>query len=260
MSGVSHDIQQQFYTADPLASVPLVATSVSPAAGRSFPALGSTGPFAITFQHTAVDKNHVVLIRDSGSFSPAGQPDAVDLLRQLARPGGAGARERDQGRLRQGSRAQHAPGLLRPGAALVGEPVGLRPARAGSARPRSRRASKTGSSARRTTGPNPPDGDQRYAYIILTGFGRTGRAANNDWLPVEGLLRVYVTGWDEAAAAAARRTAATTTTRRAATTRKGAQLWGHLVEPITIDPAVIVGDGECDLTNDNIQCSPRLVR
>ena len=41
---------------------------------------------------------------------------------------------------------------------------------------------------------------------------------------------------------------------------QGAQIWGHLVEPITIDPAVIVGDGECDLTNDNIQCSPRLVR
>jgi len=41
---------------------------------------------------------------------------------------------------------------------------------------------------------------------------------------------------------------------------QGAQLWGHLVEPITLDPAVIVGDGQCDLTNDNIQCSPRLVR
>ena len=70
VSGVSDDIQQQFYTSDPLASVPLVATSVSPAAGRSFPALGSTGSFVITFQHTAVDKNHVVLIRDSGSFGP----------------------------------------------------------------------------------------------------------------------------------------------------------------------------------------------
>ena len=45
--------------------------SVTPAAGRSFPALGSTGPFSITFQHTAVDKNHVVLIRDSGRSAPA---------------------------------------------------------------------------------------------------------------------------------------------------------------------------------------------
>ena len=70
VSGVSDDIQQQFYTSDPLASVPLVATAVTPAAGRSFPALGNTGPFSISFQHTAVDKNHVVLIRDSGSFGP----------------------------------------------------------------------------------------------------------------------------------------------------------------------------------------------
>ena len=108
--------------------------------------------------------------------------------------------------------------------------------------------------------PNPPEGDQRYAYIILTGFGRTASVANNDWLPIEGLLRVYVTGWDEQGHGGGPANCSHNDDPPRGYDGQGAQLWGHLVEPITLDPAVIVGDGQCDLTNDNIQCSPRLVR
>ena len=132
VSGVSDDIQQQFYTSDPLASVPLVATSVNPAAGRSFPALGSTGSFSITFQHTAVDKNHVVLIRDSGSFGP-GTGNRTRSIYCGNSPGqGAAALENA---IKDGCAKdlalKHAPGLVLARAAPVGEPVGLRPARAG---------------------------------------------------------------------------------------------------------------------------------
>ena len=42
---------------------------------------------------------------------------------------------------------------------------------------------------------------------------------------------------------------------------KGAQLWGHIVDVrITLDPKVITGDPVCDLSHDNIQCKPGLVR
>ena len=39
--------------------------------------------------------------------------------------------------------------------------------------------------------------DPRWAYIRSPGYGRTFAASNNGWLPIEGLLRVYVTGWDQ---------------------------------------------------------------
>ena len=127
-------------------------------------------------------------------------------------------------------------------------------------RPRSRRACEERFQCTPNNWPNPSGGDQRYAYIILTGFGRTGQAANNDWLPIEGLLRVYVTGWDESGGGGGPANCSYNDDPPRGYDSQGAQLWGHLVEPITLDPAVIVADGECDLTNDNIQCSPRLVR
>ncbi len=36
----------------------------------------------------------------------------------------------------------------------------------------------------------------------------------------------------------------------------GSQIWGHVVEPIVIDPSVIVGDGTCDTSLQNVQCKP----
>ena len=260
VSGVSDDIQQQFYTSDPLASVPLVATSVTPAAGRSFPALGSTGPFSVTFQHTAVDKDHVVLIRDSGSFGP-GTGNRTRSIYCGNSPG-------------QGAQALE--NAIKDGCAkdlaLNARQDSCSPAPLSSANPWDCVQLEQGQKTSVSKGaedrfqctpnnwPNPPETDQRYAYIILTGFGRTGGAANGDWLPIEGLLRVYVTGWDRSGGGGGPANCSYNDDPPRGYDTQGAQIWGHLVEPITIDPAVIVGDGECDLTNDNIQCSPRLVR
>ena len=149
-------------------------------------------------------------------------------------------------------------GFVRARAAPVGEPVGLHPARAGQQdvdqrgrrRPVRLHAEQLGD--RRTTAPGrrPALGVHHPHRVRPHVPGR----ANNDWLPVEGLLRVYVTGWDGG------QTCNQNDDPPRGYDDKGAQLWGHFVQPITIDPAVIVGDGKCDLTNDNIQCSPRLVR
>ena len=183
---------------------------------------------------------------------------AVDLLRQLARPRRQALENAIKDGCAKNSCSTRVPTPARP--RRFPPPARGTASNSSREQDRSTRASSTGSPCTPNNWADPrsrPDGDQRWAYIILTGYGRTFPCrVNNDWLPVEGLLRVYVTGWDERATSA--------TARNDPPPRgyddKGAQLWGHLVEPITIDPAVIVGDGQCDLTNDNIQCSPRLVR
>jgi hypothetical protein len=257
VSGVASDIQQQIYMADPLGSVPLVGTTVSTAStSTSFPALGSTGPFSITFRNTAVDRDHIVLIRDSVQSS-GNRTRAIYCGNS---PGmGAAALEN----------------AIRDGCAkdlkLNTRSDSCSPAPLSSANPwdciQLEQGNKTsinkGVDDRFACTPNnwvnggplPADGDQRWAYIILTGYGRTFSAANNDWLPVEGLLRVYVTGWD-----GSKSPCANNDPPPRGYDDKGAQLWGHLVQPVTLDPAVIVGDGKCNFNNDNIQCSPGLVR
>ena len=82
--------------------------------------------------------------------------------------------------------------------------------------------------------PAPPEGDQRWAYIILTGYGRTFSAANNDWLPIEGLLRIYVTGWDQQGGGGGPASCAFNDDPPRGYDSKGAQLWGHFVSPITL--------------------------
>ena len=107
-----------------------------------------------------------------------------------------------------------------------------------------------------TGGALPPDSDQRWAYIPLTGYGRMYAVGNNGWLPIEGFLRIYVTGWGGKSFASC----AYNDDPPAASTDKGAQLWGHLVNPITLDAHVVTSDKKCDLTLKVIQCKPALVR
>lgn len=113
----------------------------------------------------------------------------------------------------------------------------------------------------------PPDGDPRWAYIVLTGFGRTIPAGNNDWLPIEGLIRIYVTGWDKkpgGGGGGGGNTAESCSGANDLPPRgydgNGAQLWGHMVEIITTDGGVITGDEECNLNRDMVNCKPVLVR
>ncbi len=184
--------------ADPLASVPLVGTSIGLASTTtSYPALGSTGAFSITLQHTAVDPNHIVLIRDSVQSS-GNRTRAIYCGNSPGQGAAALANA-----IRYGCAKK---------LALNTRSDSCAPAPLPSADPwdciQLEQGNKTsinkGVDDRFACTPNnwvdggplPPDGDQRWAYIILTGYGRTFSASNNDWLPVEGLLRVYVTGWD----------------------------------------------------------------
>ena len=86
---MSSDIQQQTYVADPIDSTPLTGTPLS-LATRSFPALGQTGSFTISFTHEAIDKDHVVIIRRSVQSS--GNRTFAIYCGQLARTGRGSAR------------------------------------------------------------------------------------------------------------------------------------------------------------------------
>ena len=172
------------------------------------------------------------------------QPDEGDLLRQR-RPGkGAAA-------LGNAIRNGCAKGLVEnnqadscsPAPAACGRPLGLRPDRAGQQVLDSPKASRTASRALpniwvTAASPAHRSGDQRFAYIIPD--GRTAHVrppTNNDWLPIDGLLKVYVTGWDRQGGGGGPATCATTTPRRGATTAHGGpDLGAHSSSPITLDP------------------------
>ena len=85
VSGVASNVQQATYMADPLGSVPMVGNSTS-LPTTSYPAGGQTGAFTISFVHNAVDKEHVVLIRDSVQSSGNGPSRSGAAGRTAAQP------------------------------------------------------------------------------------------------------------------------------------------------------------------------------
>jgi Flp pilus assembly protein TadG len=261
------NVQHQTYMHDPLAAVPLVAAEL----GFSNSIRGQINQvspsFNITLTHTAVDQDHIVIFRDSVQSSgnrtraiwcgnPPGQgaaalEDAIvngcakGLMENIrndscvpeASPTGQAGDPWDCVQIEQGNKTSIAKGL------------------------EDRFQCTTNAwTAARAAGTYPPEADQRWAYIILTEYGRTFNANNNDWLPIAGLLRVYVTGWDQQGGGGGPVNCAENDDPPRGYDGNGSQLWGHVVEPIVIDPDVITGDGTCDTNLQNIQCKPILVR
>lgn len=104
---------------------------------------------------------------------------------------------------------------------------------------------------------NLSDSDPRYAYIFLTSWGRIVNAKPQGTdLPIRAFLRVYVTGWDSKSGTCNSENDPTPEPYDG----KGAVLWGHFVDVITLDDRVIVGDDVCNLSADVLACKPTLVR
>jgi hypothetical protein len=84
------------------------------------------------------------------------------------------------------------------------------------------------------------------------------------WLPIEGFVRVYVTGWGGKDFTGATGTPPSSCSLNDPPPRgfdgEGAQLWGYLVDPITLDASVITGDAPCNTELEVVQCKPALVR
>ncbi len=257
VSGVSN-VQHAIYMSDPLTSVPLTGTSLNLSA-RSFPAQGQTGAFTITFQHTAVDPDHIVLIRDSVQSS-GNRTRAIWCGNGPGKGAAALGNAIRDGCLKDLVLNQRQDSCSPP------PPVASNPWDCVQLEQGNKSSIAKGAEDRFQCTPNrwpnaqPGDGDQRWAYIILTGYGRTFSAGNNDWLPIEGLVLVYVTGWDRQGGGGGPASCASNDDPPRGYDSKGAQLWGHIVSPITLDDDVITTDAACDTSLNNIQCKPTLVR
>lgn len=254
VSGVGSDIQQKTFVADPLLSTPMVGTS-STLTTTSYPALGQTGAFTITFEHQAVDKEHVVLIRDSVQGSGnrtlaiwCGGPNSGANSLKDAIINGC---QRPLTLNTRGDVCTNASSMNPLDCVQVEQGNKTGPVREGT-------ETRFGCTPNNwvTGGPLPPDGDPRWAYIPLTGYGRMYAVPNNGWLPIEGFIRIYVTGKGGKNFTAC----AYDEDPPRGTDDKGAQIWGHLVSPVTLDGSVVIGNAKCNLTLDNIQCKPALVR
>jgi hypothetical protein len=262
-AGGSSFVQQMTYVSDPVGSYPMVGSSTS-LPTTSFPAGGQTGAFTVSFSHTAIDKDHVVLIRDSGSFGP-GTGNRTRSIWCGNGPGGGAAAlangirdgcENDLVVNQRGDVCSPAPTTATNPWDCVKLEQGQKSSVAKALEDRFACTTNRWVDG----GALPPDWDQRWAYIILTGFGRTAGGANNDWLPVEGLLRVYVTGWDKQGGGGGPANCVHNDDPPRGYDTQGAQLWGHFVSPITLNPDVIIGDDICNLSLQNLQCKPGLVR
>ena len=255
VSGVAGNVQQATYMADPLGSIPMVGNSTS-LPTTSYPAGGQTGQFTISFTHTAVDKEHVVLIRDSV------QSSGNRTLAVWCGGPNSGANSLEDAIIN---------GCQKP-LTLNTRQDSCSPAPSGSSLDcvQVEQGNKTGpvrsgTETRFACTPNnwvsggdlPPDTDQRWAYIPLAGYGRMYAVGNNGWLPIEGFLRIYVTGWGGKNFSSP---CGYNDDPPRGFDDKGAQLWGHLVNPITLDAHVVTSDKVCDLTLNVIQCKPALVR
>jgi hypothetical protein len=262
VSGVSSFVQHMTYTDDPLSSTPLTATSKS-LATTSFPASGSTGAFTLSFSHTGVDQEGIVIMRDSVQSS-GNRTNAIWC-------GGAsnGAKEIEEAfvggcpvPLKINARADS---CTTPPGGWPEEP---------SKNPldcvQLEQGNKTGPVGDGiqqrfgctdnnwvSGGPLPPEGDPRYAYIVLTGFGRIIPAPNNGFLPIEGFVKIYATGWGGKGFGAA---CSENDPPPRGFDSKGAQIWGHLVDVVTTDGDVMVGNDVCNASAAIVTCKPVLVR
>ncbi len=254
VSGEAADVQQATYMADPLGSTPMIGASTT-LPTNSYPAGGQTAAFTVTFTHQSVDMEHVVLIRDSVQSS-----GNRTLAVWCGGPNGGASALSDaiENGCQKGLTLNTRQDSCSPSPS--GDPIDCVQVEQGN----KTGPVRSGTEARFactpnnwvTGGPLPPDADQRWAYIPLTGYGRMYAVPNNGWLPIEGFLRIYVTGWGGKNFS----TCSYNDDPPRGFDDKGAQLWGHLVNPITLDPSVVTGNAKCNLTVDNIQCKPALVR
>lgn len=257
------NVQHSTYLADPLNSNPLFSAELMSGGApmqNSWAASGpDTGPFKVVVTNLGVDQDHVVTIRDSVQSSgnrtatvDCGQGNGTSGLQDAILNGCPVPVTVNQ----RNDSCSPAPPLPSGAWDCV------------STVPGNKTATNKGFDARFTcsmpnnwvAGASPgnlSDDDPRYAYIFLTSFGMTANVNPNNWLPIKAFLRVYVTGWDGKSGPAS---CADNDYPPRGYDGKGAQLWGHLVDVITLSDDVIPGDPECDLTTAITTCKPVLVR
>lgn len=251
VSGVADDIQQATYVADPLGSTPLISTSTT-LPTTSFPRFGSTGPFTISVSTTGLDETRVTLVRDTTpDWNAIGCGGTGGLGATVESAISNGCPKVVTLNTRSGSCSP-------PPTGNAPDCVALDPGIDKTANVRRGLEARFACTPNRWVpgGPLPPAGDRRWVYVPTALFARTA-AGGAGWVPVGGFARLYVTGWGGSGFTVP---CGLNDPPPRGFDVNGAQLWGHLVDPVTLDATLITGDTPCNTELDVIQCKPTLVR
>jgi Flp pilus assembly protein TadG len=258
IGGVS-DVVHQAYIADPVNSSPLYYAELLSGSSTLPNSIasdgGPVGPFKVVLVNNGVDQEHIVLIRKavqgSGNRTLAincgqGKGGGLDSAIENGCPKQMVVNTR--GDSCDPAQDPNLNGAWDCVGTVSGNKVGI-VAKGTSARFASPCTTNNWVNGSSPDNLNPSD--PRFAYIFLTSFGQT--EDKHGWFPVKAFLRVYVTGGDGMNCPGDDKPPR-------GYNGKGEQLWGHLIDFVTLSDDVITGDKPCDLKVAIVNCKPSLVR
>ena len=246
------------YVADPVNSVPLfyaeLLSGSTPMPNSIAADGGPTGAFKIVVTNTGVDQDHIVLIRGAVQGTgnrtltiDCGQGNGASGLRDAIENGCPAPMAVNQ---RNDSCSPNPP-LANGSWDCVSAVSGNKTSTNKGFENRFAAPCTPNNWVAGTSPTNLNPGDPRFAYIFLTTLGQTEE--KHGWFPIKAFLRVYVTGGDGMGCA-------DDDDPPRGYNGKGSQLWGHLVDVITLDDNVTPSDDVCDLSRATLNCKPVLVR
>jgi hypothetical protein len=259
-SDLPGDVLHATYVSDPVNSSPLYSADLlngsTPMLNSGAPDGGPTGSFKIVVTNVGVDQDHIVLIRGSvqgtGNKTLAincGQGNGASGLSSAIENGCPQPMAVNQ----RNDSCTPDPPLANGSWDCVDTVSGNKTGPVASGLD-ARFASPctTNNWVNGTSPANLNPGDPRFAYIFLTTFGRVTEVKHG-WFPIKAFLRVYVTGGDGMGCPG-------DDDPPRGYDGKGSQVWGHLVDIITLDDNVTPSNDACDLTKAILNCKPTLVR
>jgi Flp pilus assembly protein TadG len=259
-SEIAGNWQHQTYVADPILSSPLsyaeLLSGGAPLQNSYAADSGGTGPFKIVLTNEGVDQKHVVMIRSSvqgtGNLTLAvkcgWKSNSAEELEDAVIGGCPVPMTVNQ----RGDSCSPEPPLASGAWDCVEATPGNKTGKVSSGM--HERFATPCTPNHWVNGSSPADlnpEDPRFAYIFLTSFGRV--ATGSGWYPIKAFLRVYITGADGMGCPG-------DDPPPRGFSNKGSEVWGHLVDIITLDDDVVPGDSVCNLSLAVLNCKPTLVR
>jgi Flp pilus assembly protein TadG len=250
------------YVADPVTSSPLyyaeLLSGSTPIANSIAADGGPVGPFKVVLTNTGIDQDHIVMLRGSvqgtGNLTLAVKcgwsSNSAEELQDAVIGGCPASMKVNQ----RGDSCANAPNFSVNNGwwdcveAVPGNKTGKV---ASGAHVRFASPCTTNYWINGSSPENLLPNDPRFAYIFLTSFGRVTN--DSAWYPIKAFLRVYVTGGDGMGCPG-------DDPHPRGYSGKGAELWGHLVDLVTLSDDVVAGDQVCDSKVAAISCKPELVR
>jgi Putative Flp pilus-assembly TadE/G-like len=246
------------YIADPVNSSPIYSAELlsgsTPMPNSIAADGGPTGPFTVVLVNNGVDKDHIVLIRDSVQASgnrtmaiDCGQGNGASKLDAAIQNGCPKKMAVNQ----RGDSCSPAPPLPNGTWDCINDVSGNKKGPVASGLTLRFASPCTPNYWSNSSPGDLLPSDPRFAYIFLTSYGQL--TTKHGWYPIKAFLRVYVTGGDGMNCPGDDKPPR-------GYDGKGSQVWGHLVDFVTLSDDVIVGDPECNTDVAIVNCKPELVR